>query len=196
MITTPHEEVAASAKTHSLHGMSRDAWRRFSDEGFRHYAVEALGFKFNMTDMQAAIGIHQLERLERSWDRRQYVWNTYMETLADLPVVLPANPEVGTRHGLHLFTVLVDEQSAGISRDAFLDAMTAEGIGVGVHYLSLPEHPYYRDVLGWAPEMTPAASLIGQQTVSLPISAKLTDGDIADVVEAVRRVLRCGPLRR
>jgi dTDP-4-amino-4,6-dideoxygalactose transaminase len=87
----------------------------------------------------------------------------------------------------------VDERRTGISRDAFLDAMALQGIGVGVHYLSLPEHPYYQKALGWSPTMAPVAARIGQQTVSLPISAKLTDRDVADVVEGVRRALGRGP---
>jgi dTDP-4-amino-4,6-dideoxygalactose transaminase len=89
-----------------------------------------------------------------------------------------------------LYTILVDEVRAGISRDEFLDAMTYHGIGVGVHYLSLPEHPYYREVLGWRAEDYPNAMLAGRQTVSLPVSASMTDTDVGDVITAVERILR------
>jgi dTDP-4-amino-4,6-dideoxygalactose transaminase len=85
---------------------------------------------------------------------------------------------------------MVDEERAGISRDAFLDAMTRENVGVGVHYLSVPEHPYYQETFGWRPEEYPHAARIGRQTVSIPLSAKLTDEDVADVVTAVRKSLR------
>ncbi|MEO8429899.1 MAG: DegT/DnrJ/EryC1/StrS family aminotransferase [Acidobacteriota bacterium] len=170
-----------------LHGMSKDAWKRFSDQGFKHYDVVEAGFKYNMMDLQAAIGIHQLARVETWWKRRQEIWSRYQEALADLPVGLPAPVEPDTRHAYHLYTILVDEARAGISRDRFLDAMTAEKIGVGVHYRSVPEHPYYQKTLAWRPEDFPAAAAIGRQTVSLPLSPKLSDSDVEDVIAAVRK---------
>ena len=172
-----------------LHGMSKDAWKRFSDQGFKHYDVVEAGFKYNMMDLQAAIGIHQLARVETWWKRREQIWNRYQEAFEDLPIGRPAPVEPETRHAYHLYTIQVDESRAGISRDRFLDAMTAEKIGVGVHYRSVPEHPYYQRVLGWRPEEYPNAYRIGQQTVSLPLSPKLTDADVEDVTSAVRRVV-------
>ena len=189
MVLTHNEENASRLKVLSLHGMSRDAWKRFSDDGYKHYYVVECGFKYNMMDLQAAIGIHQLQRVETYWQRRQEIWQHYNRALADLPVQLPALPEPETRHAYHLYTILIDEEKTGISRDRFLDAMNAENIGVGVHYLSLPEHPYYQKNFGWKPENYPNAMRIGRQTVSLPISAKLTDQDIKDVVIAVRKIL-------
>jgi len=191
MVLTRREEDAARIKILALHGMSKDAWRRFSDEGYKHYQVVAAGFKYNMMDLQAAIGIHQLQRIEVYWQRRQEIWRRYNEAFAGLPIELPALPESGTRHAYHLYTILVDEARAGISRDAFLDAMTANNIGVGVHYLSIPEHPFYRQTFGWGPEAYPNAMRIGRQTVSLPLSARLSDEDVEDVIAAVRRV--CEP---
>lgn len=172
-----------------LHGMSVDAWKRFSDSGYKHYYVEEAGFKYNMTDLQAAIGLHQLKRVEANWKRRQEIWDRYMEAFSDLPIGLPASPEPNTRHAYHLFQIMVDEARTGISRDKFLDAMTAQRIGVGVHYLSIPEHPYYQRTFGWRPEDYPNAMRIGRETVSLPLSPKLTDRDVVDVIAAVRRVL-------
>jgi dTDP-4-amino-4,6-dideoxygalactose transaminase len=188
MILTKREEDANRLKVLALHGMSKDAWRRFSDDGYRHYQVIEAGFKYNMMDLQAAIGIHQLERIEANWERRRAVWARYQAGLAGSGLRLPSEPEPETRHGYHLFTVLVDEGIVGISRDEFLDAMTAHGIGVGVHYLSIPEHPYYRERFAWSPEMVPQAARIGQQTVSLPLSARLGDRDVDDVIEAIYRV--------
>ncbi|MEN6334337.1 MAG: DegT/DnrJ/EryC1/StrS family aminotransferase [Phycisphaerales bacterium] len=174
----------------ALHGMSKHAWTRFSDEGYKHYHVVECGYKYNMMDLQAAIGIHQLERIERYWQRRQQIWQRYNEAFADLPIGLPAAAEEGTRHAYHLYTILIDEQRCGVSRDAFLDAMTARHIGVGVHYLSIPEHPYYQKTYSWKPQDYPHAMRIGRQTVSLPLSAKLTDGDVEDVIEAVKQILQ------
>ena len=190
MVITRHEKDAARIKMLALHGMSKDAWKRFGDEGYKHYYVVECGFKYNMMDLQAAIGIHQLQRVERYWRRRREIWERYNEAFADLPIVRPAQPEPETRHAYHLYTVLISQDRCGVSRDAFLDAVTAHNIGVGVHYLSIPEHPYYRQTFGWRPEDFPHAMSIGRQTVSLPLSAKLSREDVKDVVEAVRKVTK------
>lgn len=185
MILARDEEDAARLKVLALHGMSKDAWKRFSDDGYKHYQVVESGFKYNMMDIQAALGIHQLARVEHNWQRRRAIWERYNEAFASLPLELPAPVKPDTRHAYHLYTIFVDDEKTGIARDAFLDAMTARNIGVGVHYMSIPEHAYYRDRFGWRTEDTPNATRIGRQTVSLPLSAKLTDSDVEDVVAAV-----------
>ncbi len=189
MVLARRAEDIARIKVLALHGMSKDAWRRFSDEGYKHYHVVAAGFKYNMMDLQAAIGIHQLQRVERYWQRRREIWSRYQQAFADLPIVRPTEPEPDTRHAYHLYTILLDQRNAGISRDQFLEAITKHNIGVGVHYLSVPEHPYYRETFGWRPQDYPAAMQIGRQTVSLPLSARLADRDVADVIAAVQEVL-------
>lgn len=189
MVLARHEEDIARIKVLGLHGMSKDAWKRFGDEGFKHYQVVECGFKYNMMDLQAAIGIHQLKRIEAYWQRRSQIWQYYSDAFSDLPIGIPAPVEANTRHAYHLFNILIDQEKVGISRDGFLDRMTAQGIGVGVHYLSLPEHPYYQQTFGWKPEDYPNAMQIGRQTVSLPISAKLSVQDVSDVVLAVNSVL-------
>lgn len=189
LILARKPEHAARLKVLALHGMSSDAWKRFGDEGYKHYLVTEAGFKYNMMDLQASLGLRQLEKVERYWLRRQEIWARYMTELADLPLTLPAPVEADTRHAYHLFSVFVDGKRAGISRDAFLTAMTGHKIGVGVHYLSLPEHPHYQERFGWTPDEWPNARDIGRQTVSLPISAKLTDEDVGDVIAAVRHIL-------
>jgi dTDP-4-amino-4,6-dideoxygalactose transaminase len=191
MVLTKREEAAARIKVLGLHGMSKDAWKRFGDEGYKHYQVVECGFKYNMMDLQAAIGIHQLRRVEKNWLRRQEIWGQYNSAFAALPIGLPSVLEPETRHAYHLYTVLIDESRAGITRDQFLDAMTSRRIGVGVHYLSVPEHPYYQQTLNWKPRDYPNAMRIGRQTVSLPISAKLTQSDCEDVISAVRSALNC-----
>ncbi len=189
MVTTRCEEDAARIKMLALHGMSKDAWKRFSDEGYKHYYVMECGFKYNMMDLQAAIGIHQLKRVERNWRRRQEIWQLYNQAFANLPITLPTDPERNTRHAYHLYTILVDQARGIMSRDSFLEAMTARNIGIGVHYLSIPEHPYYQRMFGWKPEDYPHAMRIGRQTVSLPISPKLSNADVEDVIAAVSEVL-------
>ncbi|EGY24367.1 beta-eliminating lyase family protein [Desulfovibrio sp. A2] len=176
-------------KIMGLHGMSADAWARFSDSGYKHYYVVDHGFKYNMMDMQAALGIHQLKRVEEYWKRREAVWQRYMQAFADLPVGLPAAPEPDTRHAYHLFTIRVNEARCGVSRDAMLPMMTARKIGVGVHYLAIPEHPYYQKNYGWNPDDYPNAVAYGRETISLPLSPKLTEQDVDDVIEAVRDIV-------
>jgi dTDP-4-amino-4,6-dideoxygalactose transaminase len=190
MILTRRQEDADRLKVLALHGMSKDAWQRFGDEGYKHYQVVEVGFKYNMMDLQAAIGIHQLERIAAYWQRRQEIWQRYNQAFADLPIGLPAQLEPDTVHGYHLYTILIDETKTGISRDAFLKAMHAQNIGVGVHYLSITEHSYYQETFRWQPKDYPNATRIGRQTVSLPLSAKLTDMDVEDVIVAVKRCLK------
>jgi len=188
MIVARDDDHIARAKVLALHGMSKDAWRRFSDEGHKHYFVVECGFKYNMMDIQAALGIHQLRRVEDNWLVRQSIWNRYQEAFSDLPAQTPAPSAADTRHAYHLYNLLIGE-TAPISRDAMLDAMTARKIGVGVHYLSIPEHPYYRERFGWRPQDFPNAQRIGRQTISLPLSPALRESDVEDVVEAVRHCL-------
>ena len=189
MVLAQSADDLARIKVLGLHGMSKDAWRRFGDDGFRHYEVVECGFKYNMMDLQAALGIHQLQRVERNAIRREDVWRKYSDAFSNLPIDIPTPPENGTRHARHLYTILIDENRCGISRDAFLEAMQREGIGVGVHYLSIPEHRYYRDTFGWRSQDYPVAESVGRRTVSLPLSAKLSDRDSDDVISAVTRSL-------
>jgi dTDP-4-amino-4,6-dideoxygalactose transaminase len=190
MILGRDEERIARARILALHGMSKDAWHRFGDAGYKHYQVVECGFKYNMMDLQAAIGLPQLAKVDAHWLRRQAIWNRYQQAFADLPITLPAEPEPATRHGYHLYTVMIDEARCGIARDAFLDAMNAARIGTGVHYLSIPEHPYYQQTFGWRPQQWPQALRLGRQTVSLPLSPALTDSEVERVIAAVRRIVR------
>jgi dTDP-4-amino-4,6-dideoxygalactose transaminase len=190
MVLAKDEALAARIKVLALHGMSKDAWKRFSDSGWVHYQVVEAGFKYNMMDIQAAIGIHQLKRVEANWQRREQIWNRYNEAFAALPIGTPADPEENTRHAYHLYTIMVARGRSGIARDEFLAAVQTQNVGVGVHYLSVPEHPYYQQHFEWKPEDYPNAMRIGRETVSLPLSPRLTDDDVADVIEAVRRSLK------
>ena len=173
----------------ALHGLSKDAWRRFGDRGFVHYDAQECGFKYNMMDLQAAIGLCQLERIEAGWQRRQEIWERYQQSFAPLAVERPAAFDDHSRHGLHLFTLLIDEAAVGLDRDAFLDRMLDLKIGTGVHYRAIPEHRYYRECFGWRVEDYPNAWHIGRQTVSLPLSPGLSDEDVESVIDAVHEVV-------
>ncbi|ABB37932.1 Glutamine--scyllo-inositol transaminase [Oleidesulfovibrio alaskensis G20] len=188
MIISDDKAAIDRCKIMALHGMSADAWARFSDAGYKHYQVVDHGFKYNMMDIQAAMGIHQLRRVEEYWKRRACIWQKYNEGLAGLGMGLPADAEEHTRHAYHLYTIRVSAACCGVERDAMLEALRAHNIGVGVHYLAVPEHPYYRRRFGWDPADTPVATAYGRETVSLPLSPKLSDGDVDDVIEAIRAI--------
>jgi dTDP-4-amino-4,6-dideoxygalactose transaminase len=190
MVLAQKEQDIARIKTLALHGMSKDAWKRFSDEGYKHYQVVECGFKYNMMDIQAAIGIHQLKRIESYWLTRQDIWRQYDSAFADLPVKTPQPPEPQTRHAFHLYTLMVDSNRCGITRDEFLDRMNRLGIGCGVHYLSLPEHPYYQERFGWRPQDYPYSMQVGRQTASLPISAKLSQAMVDRIIDAASSVIK------
>ncbi len=198
MALSKHKSLIDRIKIMGLHGMSADAWARFSDAGFKHYQVVDHGFKYNMMDLQAAIGIHQLERVEENWKKRRRIWQQYVDAFSapdfpaglELPAPLEPEEAENSRHACHLFTVGVDQNLCGISRDRFLERLTALKIGVGVHYLAIPEHPYYQQRFGWRAEEYPKATAYGRKTLSLPLSPKLDERDVTDVIEAVKEILQ------
>jgi dTDP-4-amino-4,6-dideoxygalactose transaminase len=189
MVLTRDHALEERIKVLALHGMSRDAWKRFSDSGYKHYEIVDAGFKYNMTDIQASLGLHQLRRVDEMWERRRAIWARYSEAFRDLPCAVPPAPETGTRHAHHLFTLMIDPVHLRMSRDHLLDAIQKEGVGVGIHYLSLVTHAFYRRFI--APgDSFPAAQSISERTLSLPLSAHLSDADVDSVIRAVTKVLR------
>jgi dTDP-4-amino-4,6-dideoxygalactose transaminase len=189
MLTTTDASQAARAKTLGLHGMSADAWKRFSDEGFKQYEVVEPGFKYNLTDLQAAIGLHQLARVEANLERRNDIWARYDEAFADLPVFVPAPEEPGTRHARHLYTLMLDLDRLSIDRDAFQAGLHRRRIGTGIHYRALHLHAFSRDTYGYGRGDLPNAEWISDRTLSLPLSPKLSDDDVEDVISAVTSIL-------
>jgi dTDP-4-amino-4,6-dideoxygalactose transaminase len=187
-LLTDDAEVAEEVERLALHGLSLGAWQRFSDAGFRHYEVVRPGFKYNMTDVQAAVGMHQLPQLDEWIDRRAELWQRYDAHLDGLPLQTPPPPEPGTRHARHLYQVLLLPE-APLDRDALLDGLAARNIGTGVHYRGVHLHPYYRDKYGLAPEDFPVATEISERTLSLPLSPKVSEADQDDVVAALRELL-------
>jgi dTDP-4-amino-4,6-dideoxygalactose transaminase len=190
IVLTRDPAIARRTKVLGLHGMSHDAWKRFSDDGYKHYDVEEIGFKYNMMDLQAAFGMHQIERVDRYWQRRLAIWQHYLREFADLPIGLPAPWPEDERHALHLFTLQIDRARCGVARDEFLMRMHRQNIGTGVHYRAIPSLKVYRERFGWRPEDFPVATSIGERTVSIPLSPKLSDADVEDTVAAVRAALR------
>lgn len=189
MLITNSEQIAKKVKVFALHGMSQDAWGRFSDSGYRHYEVIEAGYKYNMMDIQAAIGLHQLSRVGEYWRKRESIWARYNEAFDNLPVVLPASLATSCTHAYHLYTLLLNIENHNMSRDQFLERMQKQGIGMGVHYIAVHLHPYYKNKYACKRGDYPNAEWISDRTVSLPLSARLDDVDIDRIINTVISVL-------
>ena len=189
MVTTNNRKFADKIKIYALHGMTKDAWKRFSDKGYKHYQVIYPGFKYNMTDLQASIGIHQLKKIEKYYKRRKEIWFRYNWAFKDLPVFLPSQPEPDTRHSFHLYTPLVDIDNLTTDRDGILNALYYENIGTGVHYVAQHLQPFYAKTFKYKRGDFPNAEFVSDRTISLPLSPKLSDRDVEDVIFSVRKVL-------
>lgn len=188
MVATKNPDLISRVKVLSLHGLSTDAWARFSDSGYKHYGVTEAGFKYNMMDIQAALGLGQMARLEDNSKKREKVWQAYQGALGDLPLFLPVADQPDTRHARHLFTILADTDRLTVDRDFLLGALYAEGIGSGVHYIALHSHKFYQDTLGCRIGDFPNAEFISDRTLSIPLSASMSNRDTEDVIAAVKKV--------
>lgn len=189
MLTTNDPDLAAGARVYSLHGMSKDAWNRYSDSGYRHYQVVAPGFKYNMTDIEASIGIHQFDHVNIWLERRNEIWLRYNTELAGLPIGLPSPDERDRRHARHLYTLIIDPDRCGVTRDTFIQRLHERNIGAGVHFIATHLQPWYRDTFGYAPGDFPNAAWISERTVSIPLSPHLTDEDVGYVIDSVHDAL-------
>jgi len=190
MITTNNDTYAEKIQIYALHGMSKGAWKRYSDEGFKHYHIIYPGFKYNMMDLQAALGIHQLQRIEKYLMRREQIWQHYDGAFKNLPLETPPPPEENTKHARHLYTILLRLEELKTDRDTIQQSIYQENIGTGIHFISLHLHPYYQKTFGYKRDDFPNATYVSERTISLPLSAKLTDEDVNDVVKAVTKVLK------
>jgi dTDP-4-amino-4,6-dideoxygalactose transaminase len=190
MLVTSSEEIEKRIKVMRLHGIDNDVWDRYSsDKPKWYYEVVAPGFKYNMSDLVAAIGIHQLRKVDQFRERREQIARNYTESFVDLPLRTPfvARPE--DEHSWHLYVIQLELEQINISRDEFIEKMAQKGIGTSVHFIPLHLHPYWRDRYGFKPEDFPRALECYRRAVSLPIYSKMTDGDVERVVAAVRELL-------
>ena len=190
MLVTRDARLAERARVMRLHGISRDAFDRFTAKvPSWAYEIVAPGFKYNLTDIAAALGIHQLRRAQGFQQRRAQIAAAYDAAFAGLPLVTPPQPAAGDVHSWHLYAIrLADE--AGITRDRFIEALFERGIGCSVHYIPLHLHPYWRERYGLRPEQFPHSQHAYERLVSLPIYTRMGDADVDRVVDAVRAVLR------
>jgi dTDP-4-amino-4,6-dideoxygalactose transaminase len=189
MIVTRNVELAARCRVMRLHGIDRDVFNRYvSDKPSWHYDVVAPGFKYNMTDVAAALGIHQLRKVRRFQESRQAMAERYDNAFSGLPVTLPAHAPKGEMHAWHLYVLRLSPQ-APWSRDRFIELLAERGIGTSVHFIPLHLHPYWQQTYGLRPEDFPAALAAYQSAVSLPIYTKMTQQDQDRVIAAVCHLL-------
>ncbi len=189
MLTGP-PGLIDEARVWSLHGMSRDAWDRYEAKGSWYYEVIRPGFKYNLTDIQAALGLQQLRKLGQFQARREEIVRQYNEGLSGLEELsLPtARPEV--KHAWHLYVIRLNLERLSITRDQFIEELKERRIGTSVHFIPVHMHPYYRDKYGYRPEDFPVAAREFRRIISLPLNPRMSDRDAGDVVEAVREVVK------
>ncbi len=173
----------------SLHGISKDAWKRYSSAGSWYYEVTAPGFKYNLTDLAAALGLAQLERFTDFDARRQVIARLYDEAFAEVEEVARPSVRSNVHHARHLYTLVLDLARLTVDRARFLELLKAENIGTTVNFIPVHKHPYYRDTLGFRAADFPVAERIFPGIFTLPIYPRMTDADIDDVVRAIRKVL-------
>lgn len=187
MAVTNDDAIAARMRSMSLHGLSHDAWKRFSG-GAWDYRIMAAGFKYNLTDLAASIGIHQLRRAEQLRQRREELAGMYRSALGDLcPLEMP-NEFPNRLHSWHLFPIRLRLDRLTIDRDAFIEELKGRGVGTSVHWRPLHLHPYYQDTFGWGESDLPVASREWPRLVSLPLFPSMTDDEFDHVVQSVRVV--------
>ena len=190
MLVTRDADIAARAKVMRLHGINRDAFDRFTAKvPSWYYEIVAPGFKYNLTDIAAALGLHQLKRARGFQEKRTRLAARYNELLADLPLILPPMPKDGDLHSWHLYVVRLKD-NAGLSRDALIEALFAAGIGCSVHYIPLHLHPYWRERYDLKAADFPHSQKAYEQMLSLPLYTRMSEADVDRVVDAVRAALK------
>lgn len=182
---TGKPEYVERARLFSLHGMSRDAWKRYGAEGSWYYEVVQAGFKYNMTDIQAAMGLVQLKRLEHMQRRRREIVAHYHEAFTPVSALQTPVERPHVKHAWHLYVLRLNLDQLTIDRARFIDELKARNIGTSVHFIPVHLHPYYRDKYGWDAHAFPATYREYQRTISLPLHSRLSDEDVDDVIAAV-----------
>jgi perosamine synthetase len=188
MATTDNPEWAARMRMMSLHGISHDAWKRYAKEGSWYYEVLCPGFKYNLTDIGAAIGIEQLKKCDAFGSARTEIAIAYDEAFADVPEIRTPICGRELQHAWHLYVIQLELDRLKIGRDQFIEALKERGVGTSVHFIPLHLHPYYRDTFGYARGDFPQASEVFERIISLPIYPRMTEADVGHVVEAVSEI--------
>ena len=188
MLTTEDDERAEHCRIMSMHGISHNAWKRYSSEGSWYYEIVAPGFKYNMTDIAAAIGLAQLRKVEAMWERRRQIAAQYTAAFRPYQELHPPHTCDDIEHAWHLYILRLNLDRLKIDRDRFVGALKGRNIGVSVHFIPLHLHPYYVQLYGYKAGHFPVAYEQYQRVISLPIYSRMTDQDVSDVIAAVREI--------
>ncbi|GAP62771.1 hypothetical protein ARMA_1194 [Ardenticatena maritima] len=188
MVTTNDADLAETMRTLRLHGMNRDAWARYSDKGTWYYEITAAGYKYNMTDIAAAIGLHQLRRLNDFIEVRRHYAALYNEAFADMDTFVLPTTRADVEHAWHLYILRLRPETLRIDRAAFIEKLREANIGTSVHFIPVHLHPYYRDTFGYQRGDFPVAEAIFDQAISLPLYTTMTEEDVFSVIEATRAI--------
>ncbi len=190
MITTDDDELAERMRLLSLHGISKDAWKRYTSRGSWYYEVIHAGYKYNMTDIQAALGIHQLARLEQFLEVRSKYVAMYNEAFGETPEIQTPVVNTDVRHAWHLYVIQLDLERLNINRAQFIEALREENIGTSVHFIPVHLHPHYHKTFGYKRGDFPKTEKVYDRIVSLPLYPKMTEKDVEDVIAKVNKVVR------
>jgi perosamine synthetase len=189
MACTQNDEYADRMRIMSLHGISRDAWKRFTAEGSWHYEIIAPGFKYNMTDIAAAIGIHQLRKADEMHRKRTKWAELYSRLLGGIEELILPRQQPNRIHSWHLYVIRLKLHRLKIDRARFITELQQRGIGTSVHWMPLHMHPYYRETYGYAPDDLPMASSLYPEIVTLPLYPDMTEGDVRYVCDSIQEIL-------
>jgi dTDP-4-amino-4,6-dideoxygalactose transaminase len=190
MVTTHDERLAESLKSLCLHGINRDAWNRYSDHGNWYYEVLRSGFKYNLSDIQSAIGIHQLRKLEGFIDTRTRLAGAYNQALADIEELELPPDKADCRHSWHLYTVRLNLESLDIGRDEFIVELNKKGVGTSVHFIPIPLHPFFAPLAHRPENQCPRALALYPRLISLPLYPGMTELQVEYVAESVKQIAR------
>lgn len=185
MICTDDEALVERCRSMALHGISKDAWKRYTAQGSWYYEIIAPGYKYNMTDIAAAMGLAQLRKAERMWRRRREIARRYNEAFNARPELQIPTDRADYQHAWHLYMLRLNLEQLGVDRSQFVQELKQLNIGTSVHFIPLHLHPYYRQTYGYEPTDFPMAFNEFQRVVSLPIYSKMGDEDVTDVIQAV-----------
>ncbi|MBI5303614.1 MAG: DegT/DnrJ/EryC1/StrS family aminotransferase [Chloroflexi bacterium] len=192
MVTTDDPALEGKLRVYHLHGLSRDAWKRYHTKEFSVSEVVVPGYKYNMTDLQASLGLHQLRKQEQFIARREEIAAFYDEAFSELDGMVRTQPrphDGASRHVLHLYVLMLNLARLKADRNHVISALLAENIGAAMHFMPLHMHPYYRDTYGYQPNDFPVSRYVGESVLSLPLVPQMSRRDAQDVVDAVEKVL-------
>jgi dTDP-4-amino-4,6-dideoxygalactose transaminase len=189
LITTEDSEITDKLRKLRLHGMSKDSWKRYSGTGSWYYDVTSAGFKYNMTDIQASIGLHQLDKFEYMQNLREKIAQKYNRAFRDIDEVIVPKVKENVKHAWHLYPVQIRSDMLTIDRDQFIEALDAENIGTSVHFIPIHMHSYYKEKYDFGPEDFPNAKEVFEGEISLPIYPKMEYDDVHDVITAIEKII-------